>query len=603
VTGPPILNCGSCYEACDDGPQGACTTDLCVPTGGGRATCRHFDRARCAEARCQGTLFPGTDATCQGPDIDEDGLADAWEISQIQPYTLESQPAGIDIDCDGLLDEATDLVWPSDQLPEVGKKDVYLQIDFMAPSAELGETESHEPDSLAIRNVVSAFASAGIALHVDPVHRSVPHRNVVYLGPDPEGEPLACRGPAEETMDLYDIKRGSFDPKRTLAYHYALFGHFSSCDSPEDCAACPSDPDGHTPSFLSAGKAEQIGNDLIVSLGGFAFIEDSNSQETKARWEAGTLLHQLGHSLGLEHGGEEKVDFKPNYLSSMNSRYQLAGIPSAELPGSVMMVEARADLSRKALGPLDENALDEGAGLVLPTLISYHARDIASYECPEARSGAAAGAIDWNCNGVEGELLVPPTAPLDLNRDERLEILDGFGDWSHLKLAFQCEGNLAEAVPGDRRVVGELDFATAFQAHLLYAMAHPRLQIRGGTDSSFILLGSPAGVPVTLFGSTEFDVGKIVPSSVRLAGAVPISREIVDKDGDGHLDLLATFRQSSLRISSESRSVALTGYLTSSQAFEAIHAIQIRANPGKSKGAGLRNGGRPACPEPSGACP
>jgi probable HAF family extracellular repeat protein len=115
-----------------------------------------------------------------------------------------------------------------------------------------------------------------------------------------------------------------------------------------------------------------------------------------------------------------------------------------------------------------------------------------------------------------------------------------------------------------------------------------RLEIRAGDresnagcgrDSNFILLGSPAAVPVTLFGAADFDVQDIIVSSVRLEGAEPLTEQIADKDGDGYLDLLATFRQSSLRITPESTTVTLTGLLTTSQAFEATATIRVSTSP------------------------
>lgn len=38
-------------------------------------------------------------------------------------------------------------------------------------------------------------------------------------------------------------------------------------------------------------------------------------------------MHELGHNLGLRHGGDENTNDKPNYLSVMNYLYQLNGLP------------------------------------------------------------------------------------------------------------------------------------------------------------------------------------------------------------------------------------------------------------------------------------
>ena len=37
-------------------------------------------------------------------------------------------------------------------------------------------------------------------------------------------------------------------------------------------------------------------------------------------------MHELGHNLGLRHGGDDLPNFKPNYLSVMNYSFQLTGL-------------------------------------------------------------------------------------------------------------------------------------------------------------------------------------------------------------------------------------------------------------------------------------
>ena len=36
----------------------------------------------------------------------------------------------------------------------------------------------------------------------------------------------------------------------------------------------------------------------------------------------GTFMHELGHTLGLDHGGDDTISFKPNYNSVMNYLWQ-----------------------------------------------------------------------------------------------------------------------------------------------------------------------------------------------------------------------------------------------------------------------------------------
>ena len=50
-------------------------------------------------------------------------------------------------------------------------------------------------------------------------------------------------------------------------------------------------------------------------------------------------MHEIGHTLGLRHGGEDNVNCKPNYRSVMSYSRQFAGSP---IPGR------RLDFSRSA---------------------------------------------------------------------------------------------------------------------------------------------------------------------------------------------------------------------------------------------------------------
>lgn len=75
--------------------------------------------------------------------------------------------------------------------------------------------------------------------------------------------------------------------------------------------------------------------------------------------EAGTFMHELGHNLGLNHGGSSAdgaINYKPNYPSIMNYFWQFSGTFKNSTLGLL-------DYSEGTLAPLNENALSESAGL------------------------------------------------------------------------------------------------------------------------------------------------------------------------------------------------------------------------------------------------
>ena len=61
------------------------------------------------------------------------------------------------------------------------------------------------------------------------------------------------------------------------------------------------------------------------------------------RDQSGTILHELGHALGLGHGGVEGTNYKPNYLSVMNYAFDPGGVPDRTNSNY------RLDYSRSAL--------------------------------------------------------------------------------------------------------------------------------------------------------------------------------------------------------------------------------------------------------------
>ena len=44
---------------------------------------------------------------------------------------------------------------------------------------------------------------------------------------------------------------------------------------------------------------------------------------TMGDFQAAAFMHELGHTLGLLHGGGDDINFKPNYVSVMNYLWEM----------------------------------------------------------------------------------------------------------------------------------------------------------------------------------------------------------------------------------------------------------------------------------------
>jgi hypothetical protein len=341
----------------------------------------HSDQPVCQDIDSNGSV-----------DNDNDGLCDNWETN------------GVDANHDGTID----FFLPTSADPN--KPDVFVEIDYMS---------GREPQAAALSEVVTAFAHHDITLHV-LVDEEVPFANYINIGAD-------CSGCGSDTADFDAIKSGYFGTEgnrsgpnwavrreaRSYVYHYAIYGNRLF---------------GGFPS--TSGRAELPGNDFTITLGDGSWRTGLfNGGPPKLRDEAGTVMHELGHNLGLMHGGGDGVGCKPNYLSVMNYTRQTTGLITAQL-----------DYSDAVLPTLDENNLNEFLGVQGPS----GAQVVFG---PGVHIGASTGSIDWNGkNGIEGNVSVDVNNVNGQCGASPSQSLVGWDDWANLALAFQATADFSDGV-------------------------------------------------------------------------------------------------------------------------------------------------------------
>jgi uncharacterized repeat protein (TIGR01451 family) len=307
------------------------------------------------------------DAQCA--DSDGDGIPDYFEINGYDPDPEDENNAILDLAALG----ADPLI-----------KDIFVEVDCLVSDGnDDGDItdpvdHSHCPMQGAIEDVVNAFAMApvvypdgitrGIQLHIDTGDLygnggvfQVFGQGVIGtygdLRDQVSGVPV---GGGDQILEagyesigfggtrFYELKDLHFNGElRALFFRYAIFGHQAG-------SGCGGGQSEGTPC-----------NDFIVTLGGpCSWAADANGFSVGNQdQQAGTFMHELGHALGLGHGGQDRINRKPNYLSVMHYGFQNCNVPASPLPVINGGIPGGCDYSRVACPPLNETSLDDCLGI------------------------------------------------------------------------------------------------------------------------------------------------------------------------------------------------------------------------------------------------
>jgi hypothetical protein len=316
------------------------------------------------------------------PDSDGDGLCDAAEAA------YGTSPNNADTDGDAISDLHEVLGAEGLDLSYYGAspthRDIFVYMNYYVAPFPGALTQAMEAFSAS--PVTNPDGTTGIKLHII------------------DGGPIAAADQISDLQDVWtqvDAFKAKYYPSRWAKYsHYMLIGYQYN---------------GGTSSGLARGIPA---HDFIVTLGTWFPSYGTQLQQ------AGTILHELGHDLGLSHGGDEGTNNKPNYLSVMSYRYQVVGLYRDGKDGVI-------DYSRLQLAAVNESSLLEQAGM--PPTGSTTTTETARYRatfCAGLANGTVKGPIDFNGDGAFATRSI--AADLDCDGFIGTTFQPSWNDWTNL---------------------------------------------------------------------------------------------------------------------------------------------------------------------------
>lgn len=360
-------------------------------------------------------FFSDFEGACAPEDVDGDRLGGCVERG------LKLDAANADTDGDGLTDGDEVLGTLSGlDLPAMGvdprRKNILLEYDWFVDANEAGGPNncaaglhSHQPTPSARSIVAAAFANAPVtnpddSAGIDVIQDAGQGGAFTGGGQVPEGDGIVDGSATGLGYSQYYNKH--FALNRRGYFHYVLLPHRYLYKGKDGSSGSAQVVDGY--------RRDR----MMVSL--HCIVNDTRVSNT--------IMHELGHNLGLRHGGNSDCNHHPNYNSVMNYRFQLAGI-DLDCNG---WGNGAADYSSGLRPPIDEHAVDESRGVCGDVPIDFTAQ-----------------------NGIE------TAVPANLNKyaDEVLEcggeltVLADHDDWSVLEIGVDATNTNDGGKPGDEAAI------------------------------------------------------------------------------------------------------------------------------------------------------
>jgi hypothetical protein len=355
-------------------------------------------------------------------DSDNDRIPDAFETNTgifVDSSNTGTDPENPDTDGDGIKDgdEVLGTLAGLD-LPGMGtnplRKDLLLEYDWFDDSIDCG-AHTHRPSAATIAMVTAAFSNSPVTNPggTDGVNLISDYgQGGLFSGGNLINDADGVIAGGVGGSDFASYKAANFAANRNGYFRYVLLPHFYNTNS------------------LSSGQAEVLGDDLIVSL--YCANTDGNV--------ANTIMHEVGHNLNLRHGGNENCNYKPNYNSVMNYKYQFPGVDSNCTPPA----DGVLDFSAGDRISLDESNLNEFDGTCGP-----------------------GNPWDWNGNAILENPVIANINAYDSEVGQcgaTLTILNDHDDWGNLVFEGVSDADGAPVVPVE--IITEQPVPAGFLNHI-----------------------------------------------------------------------------------------------------------------------------------------